>query len=38
VLSRFELRWDHADTASYAEGAGLVKNALFAGAQLIYTF
>jgi len=39
VLSRFELRWDHADAASYADGTtGFVKNALFAGAQLIYTF
>jgi len=38
VLSRVELRWDHADSASYAIGGGAVKNALFAGAELIYTF
>jgi hypothetical protein len=38
VLSRVELRWDHADAASYAIGGGTVKNAIFAGAQLIYTF
>ena len=34
VLSRLEVRWDHADAASYAEGGGTLKNALFAGAEL----
>ncbi|HUZ07367.1 MAG TPA: outer membrane beta-barrel protein, partial [Candidatus Paceibacterota bacterium] len=42
VLSRVELRWDHADDAnvfaSNANGKSLERNAVFAGAQLIYTF
>jgi hypothetical protein len=38
VLSRVELRWDHADIASYTEGGNPLKNALFAGAELVYTF
>jgi len=40
VLSRVEARWDHAETTpSYAiGGGGAVRDALFLGAQLIYTF
>ena len=39
VLSRVEARWDHAETTpSYTEGTGAVRDALFLGAQLIYTF
>jgi hypothetical protein len=38
VLSRVEVRWDHADATSYAIGGGAVKDAFFLGAQLIYTF
>jgi hypothetical protein len=42
VLSRVEVRVDHADDAAVfaanTSGAGLERNALFLGAQLIYTF
>jgi hypothetical protein len=42
VLSRVELRWDHADDAAVfaanTANAGLERNAVFAGAQLIYSF
>jgi hypothetical protein len=39
VLSRVEVRLDHATAGSYIEGTNpLVKNSVFAGAQLIYTF
>jgi hypothetical protein len=41
VLSRVELRWDHADDAAVfasTAGGGLERNSLFAGAQLIYSF
>jgi hypothetical protein len=41
VLSRVEARWDHAETTpSYAidGGGAAVRDALFLGAQLIYTF
>ncbi len=41
VLSRVEVRWDHAETIpSYANNGGTSgqKNAFFLGAQLIYTF
>ena len=42
VLSRVEARIDHADDgavfAANTSGAGLERNALFLGAQLIYTF
>jgi hypothetical protein len=35
VTSRVEARWDHAESASYGASA---ENAVFLGAQLIYTF
>jgi hypothetical protein len=38
VLSRAEIRWDHSQNNDYAEGTGAVKDAIFAGVQLIYTF
>jgi hypothetical protein len=40
VLSRVELRWDHSENNDYglAPGETGVKDAFFAGAQLIYTF
>jgi len=38
VLSRAEIRWDHSENNVYAEGTGAVKDAFFAGMQLIYTF
>jgi Putative beta-barrel porin-2, OmpL-like. bbp2 len=41
VLSRVELRWDHADDANvFASDANgsLERDAIFAGAQLIYSF
>jgi hypothetical protein len=37
VTSRVEARWDHAETGSYGPGA-TAENAIFLGAQLIYTF
>jgi hypothetical protein len=41
VLSRVEIRWDHAETVPFYANNGLTsgqKNAIFLGAQLIYTF
>jgi hypothetical protein len=39
VLSRVEVRWDHAENATvFAQGGELVRDSFFLGAQLIYTF
>jgi len=41
VLSRVEVRWDHAETVPFYANNGTTsgqKNAIFLGAQLIYTF
>ncbi len=39
VLSRVEARWDHAENAAaFTEGTGAVRDAIFLGAQVIYTF